>query len=127
MAMHWDKYSFKIAGHYLSALINGDTSGMEGTEEADLAQFVAEAQACATRDGFTVGHWTSDAEESDDWGRCDVSGLFAMRVVVDLMVYKQIDDIMGQFVVWQLHDTRFLCLRKLGELGAFVEPIKRLP
>lgn len=87
--MKWDHYEFKIAGHYLSALINGDFSGMEESEVSDFEAWEQWARENARDAGFCIGHWTCDSEESGDFGRCAVSGLFADRQTVRLMVYKR--------------------------------------
>jgi len=86
--MNWDHYDYKIADHYLSALINGDTSGLDDSESAALLAWEQSEQASARRAGFTVGHWDCDVEYSDDFGPCDVSGLYADRCAVRLMVYR---------------------------------------
>jgi hypothetical protein len=88
MARVWDHYEFKISGHYLPALINGDYSGLEDEEIRELHDWMHGARVCAMDSGFTVGHWSHDECGDDDWGRCEVSGLFAMRETVRLMVYK---------------------------------------
>lgn len=90
MPMQWDHYEFKIAGHYLSALINGDESGMSDEESADFDAWRRDAEDKARDHGFTVGHWTDVDESSGDFGRCAVSGLFADRCTVHLMIYKQV-------------------------------------
>lgn len=89
MARIWDHYEFKIAGHYLPALINGDHTGLENDETRDLSQWESDAMQSARDSGFTVGHWSHDDCGGDDWGRCAVSGLFAMRETVRLMVYRE--------------------------------------
>jgi hypothetical protein len=86
--MKWDHYEYRIAEHYLSALINGDVSGFEDGEQSQFEQWESQARADAITAGFTVGHWTDVEDSGDDWGRCDVSGLFAMRCTVRLMVYR---------------------------------------
>ena len=69
----WDSYSFKICNAYLSALINGDYSGIDDGPE--LAAWVSGLELPAD------GHW-SYSDESDDWGPCAVTGLFADRANV---------------------------------------------
>ena len=85
---HWDYYEYRIAGQYLSLMINDDMSGMETDEIRLYGDFDQQARQGATEAGFTVGHWATVGADGDDWGVCDVSGLFAMRCTVRLMVYK---------------------------------------
>ena len=85
--MEWDHYEFRIAEHYLSALINADTSGMDDAEERQFNEWVESAQS-GICEGFTVGHWCDVDGSGEDWGRCDVTGLFAMRCTVRLMIYR---------------------------------------
>ena len=89
MSLQWDHYEYKIAEHYLSALINCDYSGMEDSEEFEFDAWRDTAAQNARDNGFTVGHWADVEDSGDDWGVCAVSGLFAMRCTVRLMVYKQ--------------------------------------
>lgn len=86
--MNWDHYDYRIAEHYLSALINGDQSGMTDTESVEFNAWESQARDNATSAGFTVGHWADVADSGEDWGICEVSGLFAMRRTVRLMVYR---------------------------------------
>lgn len=84
----WDHYEFKIAGHFLPALFNDDWTGLDAKDDWKLSSWVACVQDSARNAGFTVGHWSHEGEESDDWGTCSVTGLFTMRQTVKLMVYK---------------------------------------
>lgn len=86
----WDHYESKIATHYLSALINDDTSGLEDYEVRDFTAWRTATEAQARVDGWIVGHWTTDHDDSnEDWGECAVTHLKAMRATVKLMVYKE--------------------------------------
>ena len=86
--MKWDHYDYRIAEHYLSALINGDQSGMTDTESVEFDTWESQARDTAIAAGFTIGHWADVEDSGEDWGICKVSGLFAMRCTVRLMVYK---------------------------------------
>lgn len=86
--MEWDSFDYKIAGHYLPALINGDESGLSDEESEDLRHFEESAQSAARDAGFTVWHWSYEGDYSEDFGRCEVSGLFANRQAVKLMVCR---------------------------------------
>jgi hypothetical protein len=59
---------FAIGQHFLSALINGDYSGLNDKECAQLDDWVAEVQPKGS------GHW-STTEITDEFARCDVTGL----------------------------------------------------
>lgn len=86
--MKFDTYDYRIAGHYLSALINGDESGMTDAESSEFNEWQIAARKTATDAGYCIGHWCDVDGSGEDWGRCDVSGLFAMRCTVQLFVYR---------------------------------------
>ena len=85
----WDYYEYKISEHWLPAMVNGDFSGMSTDECADYRTFERQAFDTAHENGFTVGHWAPVDFSCDDWGLCDISGLYAMRCIVRLMVYRE--------------------------------------
>ena len=81
---NFDEYTYTIGDHFLSALINGDISGLEGHEIGDLERFL-------DSDIFLKGHWAipnSDWEASFD--RCDISGLMSNCVLVSF--FKLIEE-----------------------------------
>ena len=88
--MNWDHFEFKVSEHYLYALTYGidDDEGMSDAEVSQFEQWRIDAEDTATAAGFTVGHWTDVEDSGEDWGICEVSGLFAMRCTVRLMVHK---------------------------------------
>lgn len=93
MALAWNQYEFKIADHFLSALINDDRSGMDDDEDEQLDDFVDAAYNTAVAAGWRVGHWSCVSEDGDeDYGECDVTGLFARRASVQLMVYREVTE-----------------------------------
>ena len=83
----WDRYEYRIAGDYLSALINADYSGLNTEDFARFTAWREHAETVARNAGFTIGHWTCEDGEADNWGKCDVSELQAMRIGVTLHVY----------------------------------------
>lgn len=87
---NWDHFEYRIAEHYLSAMVNGDYSGMTDDEISDYRKFEKEAFETAREGGFTVAHWAPVDDSGEDWGMCDVTGLLAMRCTVRLMVYKEV-------------------------------------
>ena len=70
--MTFDYYSYNIAGHFASALINGDYSGLTDAEEKELIDFLASAPA-------EIEHWDIDGD-GDNFTRCEVCDLHAMCV-----------------------------------------------
>lgn len=85
----WDTFDYRIAGHWLSALINGETSGLNDDEEKQFSEWEKKAKQNARDQGFTVGHWCDVDGSGEEWGRCDITGLFAMRCTVQLHVYRE--------------------------------------
>ena len=86
--LEFDHYEFRIAEHFLSALINCDYSGLDDAEQKQFDEW--RNDACANvREGFTVGHWSDVEGSGEDWGRCDITGLFAMRCTVRLHIFKE--------------------------------------
>jgi len=66
--MQFDHYEYNIAGHWLSAIINSDYTGLTDHEERQLDQFMNNLPV--------VGHW--DIDDSDPAFSVDeVSGLYA--------------------------------------------------
>ena len=66
--MKFDYYTYHISGHFLSPLINGDLSGLDTQEEADLGAWV---------DSLPVtGHFDVISEEGN-FRECDITGLHA--------------------------------------------------
>lgn len=85
----WDYFEYRIAEHYLPAMINADFSGMNDAEYKQHLAFEQQARETAIVGGFTVGHWSPVDDSGEDWGPCDISGHFAMRCTVRLMVYRE--------------------------------------
>ena len=88
MTKQWDYFEYRIAEHYLPAMVDCDLSGMDDTECKQYHAFDHQAHETAIAAGFTVGHWSPVGDSGEDWGPCDISGLFAMRCTVRLMVYR---------------------------------------
>lgn len=61
----WDYYEFSIGEHFVSAIINGDYTGLDDTEEKQLNDFLAD---------YTDGHWGYEdlIGFSDDCRTCEV-------------------------------------------------------
>jgi hypothetical protein len=91
--LEWDNYEFKVAAHFLAAMINGDFSGMTSDECMAYRTFEQAAYATAKASGLTVGHWADDPDDSEGngYGVCAITGEVAGRVPVKLMCYRAVD------------------------------------
>ena len=76
-----DTIEYNIGTHYLSALINGDLSGLADEEAAALEDFEFQAR-CDAPAGFQFGHFSCPNGEPDDFKMCEVSGLMAQTIPV---------------------------------------------
>lgn len=88
MSMQWDTFDYRIAEHYLSALINGDQSGMTEDEIAEFDAWESSARQNARANGWSIGHWCDVPDSGEDWGQCNIGGLFTMRCTVQLHVHR---------------------------------------
>ena len=66
-----------ICTHYLSTLINGDNSALEGDEDILVDAYLARIPACASFD--------YDSEEGSEFARDEISGLMADCLTVRVM------------------------------------------
>lgn len=76
--MKFDTCNFTIGDYFLSALINGDASGLREHEAAALAEFER-----STVERFGAGHWAT-TEETNEFGRCEITDLMGR---VELVQY----------------------------------------
>jgi hypothetical protein len=61
-----------IASHFLSALINGDNSGLDDQDDASFDAWLQSAQSERS------GHWSyPDEEEFDNFHHCEITCLFS--------------------------------------------------
>jgi hypothetical protein len=67
--MKFDTTEYEIGAHFLSALINGDYSGLSDEEARALDQFEAN-----NGPGPLGGHWADIEDSCEEFGRCDVTG-----------------------------------------------------
>ena len=77
--MKFDSYTYTISAHLLSAIINGDETGLDDDESDSLSDFLANLPA-------PNGHWDCDDADYSDFGRCEVMGLMSDVVVCRYMV-----------------------------------------
>jgi hypothetical protein len=69
--MKFDYYTYQIGGHYLSAIINGDNSGLSDDENQELNLFL---------DNLPVnnGHFdVMDFDNGTEFTTCEVSNLYS--------------------------------------------------
>jgi hypothetical protein len=80
--MNFDYYTFNIGSHFLSAIINGDYSGLSDQEETALNRFM---------DNLPVknGHFDL-VEDEGNFSQCEVSGLY--DDCVEVRLYFPIDE-----------------------------------
>jgi hypothetical protein len=74
--MIFDHYEYSICGHYLSALINGDFSGLDDAEEKELDDWV---NSLPVHGHFDV------IDEEPSFKNCDISNLHGDTYKVHLV------------------------------------------
>lgn len=67
----FDRHVFRIGTHFLSALIDGDYSGLA---ESDHAAISAWQDEVASQHG-TDGHWATIDDTAEEFAECEVTGL----------------------------------------------------
>jgi hypothetical protein len=66
--MKFDYYTYHISGSYLSALINGDYSGLSDEETANIYRFL---------DNLPVRGHFDVIEDSENFRNCEICNLYA--------------------------------------------------
>lgn len=66
--MEFDYYQYEISGHFASAIINGDESGLSPDEISDLNAFMADLPV-------NNGHFDV-MEDASNFAHCEISGLY---------------------------------------------------
>jgi hypothetical protein len=69
-----DYFEYKISASYLSALINGDFSGLDDNEELQFTEWLYSQDR-------RIVHWDV-IDHGDNFARCEVSNLFADCAVI---------------------------------------------
>lgn len=82
--MQFDSYTYTIGAHFLPALINGDETGLDDAESAQLAAFIDALPG--------HGYWSCDDADGFDFGPCDVAGRTSAVVVCQYLVAIVGDD-----------------------------------
>jgi len=80
-----DSYSATICEFYLSALINGDLSGMNDCEAMQVAEFERDMIEAAKRDGASHWHWSYS--DHHYFGHDEITGLAGMVTDVKLIAF----------------------------------------
>lgn len=78
--MEFDHYTYHISGHLLSPLINGDHSGLDDQEEADLDAWI---------DALPVAGHFGVVDEEGNFRECDITGLHSDCFEVHLYFQTQ--------------------------------------
>jgi hypothetical protein len=87
MTMQFDHYEYTVGTHFLSALINGDESGLTDEESARFAEWVSYQHDSARAAGFTRAmHWAVVGDSRNDFGFCEVRNTHGEVETVRLMV-----------------------------------------
>jgi len=69
--MKFEEYTFTIGAHYLSALIDGDETGLSDAESEELASWLR--HVIETNIGTRNHHW-SPTDNENEFGRCEITG-----------------------------------------------------
>ena len=76
--MEFDYYQYEISGHFASAIINGDESGLSPAEISDLTAFMADLPV-------NNGHFDIvDYDGETFFSRCEICGLYSECLTVRL-------------------------------------------
>jgi len=62
--------SFEVGQHFVAALINGDTTGLNDDEQVALEAFEQ-----LETNGLDNWHWSYNTNHSNDFGLCEITGL----------------------------------------------------
>jgi hypothetical protein len=66
-----DHYSYKIAEHFLSAIINNDFAGLTADEESQVYRFLSEAN------NLPDATWTVPDDQDPNYAICEICDLYA--------------------------------------------------
>lgn len=69
--MEFEAHEYWIGSHFLSALINGDVTGLSDEEFPPFDRWETGVRVAAGG----LGHWATVNDETDEFGQCDVTGL----------------------------------------------------
>jgi len=72
-----DYYTFNIASHYASAIVNGDYSGLDDAEEKELNEFLDNLNNYMGVENTVMDLMLDDYEQDSYFDIDEVSGLYA--------------------------------------------------
>lgn len=67
--MNFEPMDYTLGAHFLSALVNGDETGLSDEESQQLTDFLT-----GTHEQRGEGHWAT-TDDADEFGRCEITGL----------------------------------------------------
>jgi hypothetical protein len=73
--MTFDHYTYILADHWASAIINADYTGLDDAEEKQLTEWLAENHK-------PQGHWDIEGTDESYFARDEISGLHANCITV---------------------------------------------
>jgi hypothetical protein len=76
--MQFETYTYTISTHFLPALINADSTGLNDIEDVQLLEFERSLPG--------TGHWNCDDSENFDFARCDITHMHGAVVVCQYLV-----------------------------------------
>lgn len=82
-----ESYEFLVGSHYLNALINGDTTGLDDSEQRLLDVFTDWVFDLCPK-GYEFGHY-SVSNEQPSFRLCEVSNLFADTVIIEAIYWSK--------------------------------------
>lgn len=84
-----DYIEYTISDYFLTSLVYGDCSALGDAESRQFEEWQKQATGDAESEGFTVHHWDTLESTGDDWGRCEITGLYSSTVTARLMVSRK--------------------------------------
>lgn len=84
-----DYIEYIISDYFLTSLVYGDYSALGADDSRQFEEWQKQTIEDAESDGFTVHQWDTLESTGDDWGRCEVTGLYASTVTARLMVSRK--------------------------------------
>jgi len=85
--MQFDSIDFTVATHFLSALINGDETGLDDDESAQLGDFMDFVMVSAPV-GYQFAHFSYESDEEGNFAQCDICQMQADCATLTAMYSK---------------------------------------
>lgn len=82
--MNFSRHDYTMSEHFLSALINGDYSGLEDDDETALKIFTDNAFST-----HGLGFWDTNPDNQPDFTRCEVTDLLANCFTVTYLTKRK--------------------------------------